>query len=102
MADNARTPEMTPAKFAAMAAHADSIRTLCALGCEHPYGDDVGDHISDLDTRLLNAPAPDRAALLWKLEQLLEVDKPDGFTSGWSAKHVAQTVADARRILGGA
>ena len=100
MADNAPTPELTPEKFAALAAHADSFRALDISHYERPHGEGLADHKSEIDHHLLNSPAPDRAALLWKLEHLLEVED-DGSISPWTGKMVVQTLADARRILGG-
>lgn len=52
------------------------------------------------DRLMMQIPAPDHAALLWKLEKLLEVD-PDRSTPPWAGFYVTQTIADMRRILGG-
>ncbi len=45
-------------------------------------------------------PAPDLAALRWKLEQLLRSDAYDGeCIPAWTLEHIAQTIADVRRLL---
>lgn len=49
------------------------------------------------ENALLYAPAPNLAALRWKLDRLLAIDT--GETDAWSAEHVAQTVADVERLL---
>ncbi|MBY6015125.1 hypothetical protein KUV75_09465 [Qipengyuania gaetbuli] len=46
---------------------------------------------------LMEMPAPDLAALRFKLEKLLAAD--DGSTDGWSADYVRQTQEDIRRLL---
>lgn len=49
------------------------------------------------EEELIEMPAPDRTALLWKLEYLL---KGDGDSiDPWTMSFVAQTVADCRRLL---
>lgn len=53
---------------------------------------------SAIRAQLLATPAPNRAALRWKLDRLLAIDA--GRTSSWSAVYVSQTVADYQRILG--
>lgn len=45
-------------------------------------------------------PAPDLAALHWKLGKLLDSEGGRS-TPTWEASYVAQTVADMRRLLGG-
>ncbi|HEX8579921.1 MAG TPA: hypothetical protein VF655_10050 [Allosphingosinicella sp.] len=59
------------------------------------------DRIADADAALLQMPAPDAEALLWKLEMLNELSGPneDQSSAGWSAKTVNAVMADARRIL---
>lgn len=59
--------------------------------------DELADAVSEAEGALMAMPAPHGRALLWKLEHLNEVS--DGSTSGWSAEYVAQTMADARRLL---
>lgn len=56
----------------------------------------------DLITRrdaLMQIPAPDHSALLAKLRILLEPGAPDEFTTEWSRKYIAQTLADMERLL---
>ena len=50
---------------------------------------------------MMDAPAPDRAALRWKLEYLLAADCMDN-TRTWSAREVRGTLADIARLLGDA
>lgn len=67
------------------------------------YGDEddrIGNLRYNAEWALMEAPAPDRPALLWKLENLFEVE--NGSTAGWSESAVAQTLADMRRLLGDA
>lgn len=52
------------------------------------------------DRLMMHVPAPDHAALRWKLEKLLEVEA-DNSTAPWAAFYVTQTLADMRRLLGG-
>ncbi|RVU04121.1 hypothetical protein EOE18_13200 [Novosphingobium umbonatum] len=47
---------------------------------------------------LMGMPAPDNAALLWKLDQLLGSVSNSG-CENWGAEFLAQTVADYRRLL---
>jgi len=56
------------------------------------------DELGAADTALMQTPAPHGPALLFKLEKLLEIEEDDT-TAGWSAAYVAQTLADARRLL---
>lgn len=50
------------------------------------------------DRLMMHIPAPDAAALLWKLEKLLQLDG-DNSTSPWVGFYIEQTVADMRRLL---
>ena len=67
-------------------------RTAAAL-------DEAIDERSEADFALMDTPAPHGPALLFKLEKLLEVDG-DGSCAGWGGRYIAQTMADARRLLG--
>lgn len=62
--------------------------------------DDQSEALTDryVDARdvLMDMPAPDLAALRWKLEQLTD---PDGSLAGWSAEFVRQTFADVASLL---
>jgi len=60
--------------------------------------------VDDARKALLQQPAPNGAALLWKLDRLFEKDEGEGDTASMAAWHlgfVEQTMADFRRILGG-
>jgi hypothetical protein len=59
--------------------------------------DEAADALSHAQGALMRMPAPDRTALHWKLQHLLEVDHDS--TAGWSADYVEQTKADMRRLL---
>ena len=76
---------------------------------DHSYGipDNISDRGEALIDEMVNAegvlmdmPAPDRAALRWKLDIVLEPGEE--FTPSYSANYVAQTIADYRRLLGDA
>lgn len=54
--------------------------------------------LSARESTLIQMPAPDRTALLWKIEKLLTIE--DDSTSPWCGGYVSQTLADARRLLG--
>ncbi|WP_203311114.1 hypothetical protein [Sphingomonas beigongshangi] len=51
------------------------------------------------EDRLLEMPSPNRKALLWKLERLIN-DDGDGCTASWSIAYVEPMLRDARRLLG--
>lgn len=60
-------------------------------------GDELAATQAETERKLMAMPAPDRTALLWKLELLL---KGDGESIEiWNLDFVAQTVADMRRLL---
>ena len=61
----------------------------------------LGDRVADATWALMAIPAPDLAALRWKLDYLMQIDGSDS-TSCWSAASVAQTRADIGRLLGSA
>ena len=63
--------------------------------------DDWGDRVAEAAEAVLAMPAPDREALLWKLEYLFgrDLDKGACSTDCWSAEFFAQTMADIRRLL---
>ncbi len=50
------------------------------------------------EKRLIDMPAPHAAALLWKIERLIN-DEGDGCTASWSIDYVEPMLADARRLL---
>jgi hypothetical protein len=55
----------------------------------------------DLEHELVVMPAPDQAALLWKLEHLfgLEARNEDDFCAAWCASFINTVMEDARRFL---
>ncbi len=58
----------------------------------------LGQRAYEAEWALMNTPAPDALALLWKLEKLLAAD-PNGSTDSWAEHAVKQTMSDARRLL---
>lgn len=88
--------------------HAKRLRLIDQHGNAHCIPDAVADEQERLcdaycnaQTELMGMPAPDRAALRWKLDLLLEPDA-DGSTGSWSRDYIRQTVADYQRLLGDA
>ena len=61
-------------------------------------GDELAGIQYEAEKELIALPAPDRPALLWKLEYLLRGDGDS--VDCWSVDFVAQTLADCRRLLG--
>jgi len=59
------------------------------------------DALSEAETqawnRLMYMPAPDCAALCWKLEQTMTPDE-DGYTGSWDAKIANLILKDARQL----
>jgi hypothetical protein len=68
--------------------------------------DDVSHELCDAETaawrKMLDTPAPDRAALKFKLDQLLNVERGVDCTNSWEGREVHQTMADVARLLGDA
>lgn len=62
--------------------------------------DKLGDELGFAEDRLMQMPAPDRAALRWKLD--LVFADCGGSTGGWDINYLAQMFADYRRLLGDA
>jgi hypothetical protein len=62
--------------------------------------DRLVDVASDLECAVMETPAPDLAALRWKLDRLLEPDDPDASTPCWNKDYVRQTIEDYQRLLG--
>lgn len=60
--------------------------------------DRLRDLESAADKALMTMPAPDLAALRWKLDRALMID--DGALANWSEWYVRQTIADVARLLG--
>lgn len=53
-------------------------------------------------SRMLDTPAPDRAALRFKLEQLFRVEPAVDECFGWTSGDLRQPLADIARLLGDA
>jgi hypothetical protein len=76
-------------------------------GKAHCLPDDISDEqerlvevMCDAEFAVMQTPAPDTAALRWKLDKLFDTGTdPDRGTSAWSADYVAQTMADIARLL---
>lgn len=49
--------------------------------------------------KLMRMPAPDAAALIWKMEELWSDGGGDGYCDSWSMDIVEPVLADARRLL---
>lgn len=67
-------------------------------------GDNVEmDRLDAIETRsraaLMEMPSPDRAALRWKLNHILEDDASGGITA-WNNAYIDQTRRDVARFLG--
>ncbi len=58
--------------------------------------DDLGDRLAEAQSIVMDLPAPDLAAVHWKLTQLRD---PDGTMVSWSADYVEQTFADVARHM---
>lgn len=60
--------------------------------------------VDGAESTLFKQPAPNRGALLWKLERLFGEDAcgADGFSAGWSVTVIEPLMTDARRLLGDA
>ncbi len=54
-----------------------------------------------LETRLIQTPAPDAKAALWKLDYLVGAHERSTDTPSWCKRFVAPIVADLRRFIGG-
>ena len=104
------TPEERKAKFRAALDSVQAYRDALAAH-NHETGMDAADEQmealaareAELERGAMQMPAPDRAALLWKLEILLKPDEDDedGALSSYRFSYYSQTVADMRRLLGG-
>lgn len=90
----------SPAQLQWDAAMAEYSAALAATEAD-PDDDDAGFAFVDAEARLLNLPAPDNAALRWKLDRVLEAHPETGLKP-WAASHLRQTIADYRRLLGDA
>ena len=74
-------------------------RYQVSLGKTDPELDSASDRYVDARDALMQTPAPNLAALRWKLDELLNADDMDEGTPSWDASFVAQTIADYHRLL---
>jgi hypothetical protein len=64
--------------------------------------EELGEIAYDAKWKVFHTPAPDVAALLWKLEHLFGEDERDeGSGLAWDASLLDELLADARRLAGG-
>ena len=62
--------------------------------------DALGGRVSDAENALLATPAPDVAALRWKLDRLtVDVREHEVSLPAWTAEYLSQTLADIARLL---
>lgn len=63
--------------------------------------DQSSDESQAAKAALLDTPAPNLAALRWKLEQIITFtdDDDEEFMDAWAKKLVVQTIADYKRLL---
>lgn len=63
----------------------------------------LGEATNNAEAAVMATPAPDLAALRWKLDRLLELEHTDDEDGGsfpaWAGHYVAQTLADIARLL---
>ena len=59
--------------------------------------DNLCNAMCQAQSALMAVPAPDHAALLVKLEELLSIT--NGSTDSWSEDYAGQTIEDMRRLL---
>lgn len=71
------------------------------LGPVNEESDRLCDVQCSIEGTLIEMPAPDRPALLWKLERLFGPEAWDGndFSPAWCAKWMNTVMNDARRLL---
>lgn len=85
------------AKAAADAAE-ENLRGRSGTDLEEHEFDRLSAIAGDAENALIRMPAPDLAALKWKLDKLLS-DDGDGYISPWSADYLSQTRADIARLM---
>ncbi|WP_072384062.1 hypothetical protein [Novosphingobium sp. NDB2Meth1] len=77
-------------------------RAYLNCAASEPLNEDLADQLCDIESdarwELIGMPAPDRPALLWKLEYLFQGS--NGSLDPYNLEHLAQTIADCRRLLG--
>ena len=100
--DGERTKERKREAIDAVRAYREAHRNNCeAAGIDQAIvrSDALGEQVAETEAVLLQLEAPDRAALLWKLEKLLE--REGDSISPWDNDFVEQTRLDMRRLLAG-
>lgn len=83
------------------AAMAQMIAANSAYEASEDEPNGLCDAWADAERRLMDMPAPDRAALRWKLDHIFG-DNDGEWQAQYSVGYVRQTVADYRRLLGDA
>ncbi|MDP9412805.1 MAG: hypothetical protein M3Q08_01665 [Pseudomonadota bacterium] len=79
-------------------AKVEAVRARFGMDDAEEKWEALGQRAYEAEWALMEIPAPDAPALLFKLEKLLEVER-DGSTAPWAERAVRQTIADARRLL---
>jgi hypothetical protein len=106
----ARDPEKRKGEYrAALDAVTDYRRRLAEAERSSGYNaasdrsDRLGDVCSEIENELIETPAPDRAALLYKMERLFgpEARGVDNSCPAWCAAWINTVMADAHRLLSG-
>lgn len=89
------------ARFDAAKAAADECNRRADAGDASALAqlDGLADAESDRRWDVINTPAPDLAALRWKLDYVLEGDK-EGYTQSLNLAHLRQLPADMARLMG--
>ena len=100
-----RQPEVCKARYRAAL---DSVRAFRDAEARHDREsgmeeaderwEELGKRVNEAESALMHMPAPDLAALRWKLDQALMIEGDS--ICPWSADYVRQTVADFRRLCG--
>jgi hypothetical protein len=86
----AKTPEQT--------AWWALVDRLAAVEASQPVSQESIDEAGDLIGQIMTTPAPDAAAVRWKLDYIL--DTSGGSSASYAADYLQQLVADYRRALG--
>jgi hypothetical protein len=102
---NASDPEKPKAKFRAALDSVQAYRDAYAANYRDSGLEDAdrrfeefGEAVSEAEWALMDTPAPDLAALHWKLEFLFADDGTDA-CSAWSSNALAPTLPDIARLL---
>lgn len=85
----------------AIAAMQDACRAFNDEPFDSPRSDALGDAMCEAEGAMLATPAPDEAALLFKLEFLFGDDArgSDDSSAAWCAEWINPVMADAHRLL---